>query len=241
VAHAFRYPLFMVYLDLAELPRVFNGRWLWSTRRPTMAWLRRADYLGAPEVPIADSVRALVEAHTGRRPRGPVRMLSHLRYLGLFFSPLTLYYCFAEDGRTVETVVAEVSNTPWGERHCYVLSAQAEPSARRLLRFRHRKAFHVSPFLSMDADYGWRLSEPNDVLAVNIDYLREGERHFDATLVLKRRALTSWTMARTLIAFPAVTLKVLVGIYWQAFLLWLKGCPFHPHPDSRSKTTENIV
>jgi uncharacterized protein len=241
VAHAFRYPLFMVYLDLQELSRVFDNRLLWSKRHPTLAWLRRSDYIGSPEESIDESVRSLVLSRTGVRPVGPIRMLSHLRYLGVFFSPLTLFYCYDSAGEQVENVVAEVSNTPWGERHCYVLSADAANRASRVQRYRHRKDFHVSPFLQMDADYRWRLSQPGARLSVNIDYLRDGARMFDATLVMKRRELTSWSMTRTLLTFPAVTLKVVAAIYWQALLLWLKGCRFVPHPPTTSKPRENTV
>jgi uncharacterized protein len=241
VAHAFRYPLFMVCLDLQELPQVFDRRLLWSMRHPTLAWLRRGDYLGDPGQSIEECARALVQARTGTRPAGPIRMLSHLRYLGIFFSPLTLYYCYDAAGERVEHVLAEVSNTPWGERHCYLLSADENNRDARVQQYRHRKDFHVSPFMDMNADYRWRLSQPGERLSVNIDYLRDGTRMFDATLAMKRRALTSWSMTYTLMTFPAVTLKVVVAIYWQALLLWLKGCRFVPHPRTISKTTENTV
>jgi len=241
VSHAFRYPLFMVYLDLDELAQVFDGRWLWSARHPTLAWFRRRDYLGDPREPLADSVRSLVQAQTGVRPAGPVRMLSHLRYLGIFFSPLTLYYCYDAGGTVVEHVVAEVSNTPWGERHCYVLSADAANRASRVQRYRHHKDFHVSPFLPMEAEYRWRIAQPGDRVSVNIDFLRDGKRRFAASLAMSRRELTTASMLRTLVTFPAVTLKVVAAIYWQALRLWLKGVQFIPHPKAVDTTREKIV
>lgn len=140
-AHAFRYRLFMAYLDLTELDRVFRGRWFWSTRRPALAWFRRADYLGDPSVPLDQAVRDCVERNTGVRPRGPIRLLTHLRYFGYVFNPVSFYYCFDTADTRVETIVAEITNTPWGERHAYVLSARGEQP----LRFRFGKAFHVSP------------------------------------------------------------------------------------------------
>jgi len=149
-AHAFRYRLFMLYLDLDELDTVFRGRWLWSTRRPALAWFRRADYLGDARVPLKQAVLDRVEQATGRRPRGPVRLLTHLRYCGHCMNPVSFYYCFDETGERVDTVVAEITNTPWGERHVYVLPVDPD---QRVLHFRFDKRLHVSPFMAMDLNY----------------------------------------------------------------------------------------
>ena len=130
-AHAFAYPLFMAYLDLAELDRVFAGRWLWSARRAAPARFAREDHFGDPALPLDEAVRRLVHERTGRRPAGPIRLLTHLRYFGYVFNPVSFFYCYAGD--EVQTIVAEVNNTPWGERCMYVLSRN---SAARGLAWR---------------------------------------------------------------------------------------------------------
>lgn len=224
--HGFRRKLFMVYLDLGELDTAFAGRWLWSTRRPALAWFRRADHLGDPAVPLDVAVRDLVEARLGWRPSGPIRLLTHLRYLGFVFNPVSFYYCFDEAGEQVEAIVADVSNTPWGERHPYVVRP-AEPGA---LRFALGKQFHVSPFLPMDLDYDWRFSPPGERLAVHMVNSRQGEKLFEATLALQRRAIDGPGLARTLLRHPAMTQMVVAGIYVEAFRLWRKRTPFYPHP-----------
>jgi uncharacterized protein len=228
VAHAFRQRLFLMYLDLGELPQLFDGHPLWSARRPAAAWFRRADYLGAPDVPLADAVRDLVEVRLGARPAGPVRMLAHLRYLGHCFNPVTFYWCFAPDGEGVEAIVAEVTNTPWGERHAY--AAPGEGNADGVLDSRHEKAMHVSPLLPMDMTYRWRVSAPGERLAIAIDCERDGVRVFDARLALRRRAISRRSLTTVLARHPAMTLRVLGGIYGQALRLRLKGAPWHPHP-----------
>ena len=121
VRHEFKYRIFLVYLDLSELDEVFRGRWLWSTRRPTIAWFRRADHFGDPSQSLDESVRSLVQQRTGVWPTGPVRLLTHLRYFGYVMNPVSFFYCFKADGTELQNVVAEVHNTPWNERHCYVL------------------------------------------------------------------------------------------------------------------------
>jgi uncharacterized protein len=225
--HEFSYRLFMVYVDLAELKEVFRGRWLWSAARPAVAWLRRRDYLGDPAVSLDTAVRDRVAAKTGVRPEGPIRMLTHLRYFGIGFNPVTFYYCFDREDRRVQSIVAEITNTPWNERHAYVLP-DLGPAA--VLRYRLGKEFHVSPFMPMDLRYDWRFSQPGERLSVHMEDLHDERKIFDATLTLERREISGAALATALIAFPFMTARVVAAIYWQALRLWLKRIPFHSHP-----------
>src|ERR1700733_2144973 len=156
--HRFRYRLFMLYLDLAELPGLFDGTPFWSSAKPALAWLKRSDYLGPPELSLDEAVRCLVAQRTGRRPQGAIRLLTHLRYFGIRMNPVSFYYCFDAAGGKLETIVAEITNTPWDERHQYVLEVDAAHG--RLKRFEFDKAFHVSPFLPMDMRYEWSFNQP---------------------------------------------------------------------------------
>jgi uncharacterized protein len=227
--HAFQYWLFLLYLDLSELDVVFHGRWLWSTRRAAAARFRRDDHLGNPGRPLDECVRDLVEASAGTRPVGPVRLLTQLRYFGYVMNPVSLYYCFDASGEAVEAVVAQVNNTPWGERHCYVIPWTPGRSADETTA-RHDKVFHVSPFLPMDMQYHWRLSAPGRQLRVEIENHRHGVREFAATLSLERRPITSASLAAVLLRHPFMTGRIAGAIYWQALRLWWKGARFYPHP-----------
>ncbi len=177
-----------------------------------------------------------MQLETGVRPSGPIRLLTHLRYFGYCFNPVSFYYCYGESHDRVEAIVAEVNNTPWGERHCYVLQNEGSTD-RRHFRSARRKEFHVSPFMPMDMDYAWHFRLPGERLAVHMQNVRDGVRVFDATLTLKRYPISPGTLASTLARFPFLTVAVIARIYWQAFRLWLKGTPVYPHPNKVTPTT----
>ncbi len=229
VEHSFTYRHAMLLLDLDELPGVLDGHPLYSASRRAPVRFRREDYLGDPARPLADCVRELVEERTGERPSGPVRLLTTLRTFGHNFNPVCFYYCFAADGEHVEAVVAQVTNTPWGESHSYVLRRDG---ANLVMRDTMDKAFHVSPFIGMDNHYDWRVTEPNGQLLVHIDERDDGgSQVFDATLSLQRRELSRSRMTRLLLRFPATSLRVMFLIYWNALRLKLKGAPYFRHPE----------
>ena len=235
VLHRFRYRVFMAYLDLSELDAVFRRRWFWSTRRPAPARFRRSDYLGPPEQPLDESVRDLVERETGFRPRGPVCLLTNLRYFGYGFNPVSYYYCFDESGENVEAYVAEVTNTPWGERDTYVLNAARADRRGRTQWFRDRKKMHVSPFMPMDMDYDFCFESPGERLSLFMASSQKNRRLFSASLQLSRSEIGAGTLARVLLTYPFMTMKIIVAIHWQAMKLWLKGVPVHAHPKKRGK------
>lgn len=239
VTNEFTYGLYMVYLDLEELARVFKGRMLWSTSRPNLAWLKRTDHFGDPQESLDHCVRHAVEVQTGVRPAGPIRLLTHLRYFGYCFNPVSFFYCFDEAGERVETIVAEVSNTPWKERHLYILNQSLNQAHGDRMRFHFGKDFHVSPFMQMEIDYDWRFGTPRQDLYVHMDNMTEGRKVFDATMLLKRREINTSNLAWALTRYPAMTGQVIGKIYWQALKLWWKGSRYHPHPRSlqEHKTT----
>jgi uncharacterized protein len=229
----FHYPLFMAYLDLDELPELLDGRMLWSARRPALAWFRRADYLGDPDVPLRTAVCELVLDRTGIALDGPVRLLTHLRYFGYCFNPVSFYYCYDAAGEHVRAVVADVTNTPWGERHAYVLAVDRAGGhgSATVMHGQFAKALHVSPLMGMDHTYDWRLSTPSERLSVHIEStVDDGTRVFDATLSLLRREWSAHELRRMLARHPLLTMRLTTRIYTHALRLRLRGASYHPHP-----------
>jgi DUF1365 family protein len=227
----FRYPLELAYIDLAELPLLLGGR---LTRdRKGLLRFRRRDYLGGGSgQPLEETVRGLVAERTGRRPEGPIRLLTALRTFGTLFNPVSFYYCFDASGQRLQALIAEVTNTPWGERHAYVLEPDGQAESG-VLHARFAKELHVSPFMAMDYLYTCHATAPAETLSVHVESEREGESAFDAILSLRRGALTPATARRHLLRYPFAGLRVLALIYSRALRLKLAGAPYFRHPQAR--------
>lgn len=236
VEHAFEYRVAMLYLDLERVREEF-ARWPWSSAGSiTPLSFRERDYLPDRTKELTEAVRDLVEQSTGERPLGPVRLLTHVRTFGHVFNPVSFYYCSSSDDTRVEAIVAEITNTPWKERHCYVMRPGRDEEHGSWFEF--DKAFHVSPFLPMEQRYRWRFTAPGASLVVHMENHDcdpgSARPRFDATLRLARRPLDRSGLVRVLALYPLMTAQVVAAIHWQALRLWLKRVPFFSHPSKRT-------
>ena len=234
VEHEFTYSIRMVSLDLETLAKDIDVLPLSHSRLPSLGWFRRKDYHGDPAVALGAHIRNQVEKETGERPMGRILLLTHLRYWGMLMNPIAVFYCYDENERLTHTVL-QVTNTPWREKILYV--RKLDPGTNKH-SFRFAKEMHVSPFNPMDMEYRCNMTRPEESLLIHLENHLGSDRHTDATLVLEKSPLTRKSLASTILRFPHETGKVLFGIYWNAFRLWLKKSPFYSHPDKQENSTE---
>lgn len=241
--HTFSYPIGLYSINLAEwhdLDRLARG---FSSSGFNWVWLRRRDFFVPALGNLEPAIRRHVELATGWRPDGAIELITHPRYLGYSFNPVSFYFCYDaldqhQDNPIPRVILAQITNTPWHNRHTYCLEAgplQSGQDGWQTLRFRFAKAFHVSPFNPMNQDYDWLFSFRPGQFRIHMNVHEEGTKRFDATLVVQRRPLDRRTMEDSIRRYPFETLKGALGIYWNALKLKLKGAVFHsyaePAPD----------
>ena len=255
VAHEFRYPVTWLYLVLDELEELQQRLWLLSNSKWGVASFQVADHLAAEQQEkfggdLPRFIRKQVDEAMAKAA-GPIGVLTPLRHFGFYFSPLSLFYCWDADLTEVTSVVAEVNNTPWRQKHWYVLGnanrRTAEPKSRgdsgppdsasdqrtMIERFRHQKEFHVSPFMDMNQQYDWTVTQPKERLGVSIRSTDPDGEIFSAAMNLERRQLNNWSFAKLILRYPLLPYQILAAIYFEAFRLWRKDISYFPNPSTQ--------
>jgi uncharacterized protein len=230
--HQFQYSLFMAFLDVDRLRETMAISRFTSYNRWNWAAFDQRDHPGDPRRPLRDRLADSAAADGEVLPDGPIYVLTHLRYAGYVFNPISLFYCHDRAG-TLRLVLADVSNT-YGGRRRYWLRVTDDPAPR--FRAVTAKALYVSPFMEREVDYEFLMSPPGQGLVVHMNVTRAGSeqsqagRLFDATLTLRYTPWTARAVRGALLRFPLMTAKVTAAIYWEALRLRLKGLPVMPLP-----------
>lgn len=222
--HRFCYKIQMLYIDLDELGSLFQKIPLWRDNgKKSLAYFKRTDYHAPHSQDLKSVIQDKIYNHTKTRHSGPIRMLANINMFGYCFNPVVFYYCFNEQDTALEYVVAEVNNTPWGEKYSYIIDFSDKEN------FSQTKKFHVSPFLDMNLDYDFKFNAPNDKL--NVHMLVSGSKEMlKAYLSMQKKPINKRNMIYFLLTHGLMNYKFIVGIYWQAFKLLIKGIRYYPHP-----------
>ena len=229
VAHEFSYPLFMVLLDIDRIPSLMKVSPFAAYNRFAWASFCERDHFGDPALPLRERLRADAAAEGISLLDGPIYLLTHLRYLGYNFNPVSFFYCCDSQGQ-IQAILAEVNST-FGESRNYWLNAANKLESYNSLRYRVPKSLHVSPFMKMELDYTFVFTPPEENLVAHMNTLDGGAAFFDATLELSRRPWTARSLHGALALHPLVTLKVIAAIHWEALRLYFKNVPVVAKPN----------
>lgn len=232
-AHCFKYRFFWSAISLDEIKEVFSKHIFWSIDKWNICSFKRKDHLGNPSLPLEQCVKDLIQNSKGYRPNGTIQLITHMGYLGFRFNPVS-FYILRNESKKVEFIVAEINNTPWGEQFCYVIDARNQTDD--LIKAEMRKAFHISPFFSMDIDYKWNFSFVENQLKIHMENWENGKKVFQVNVQVEQRELNTNNMTKFLFKYPFMTAQVIMGIYWQALRLWLKKIPVYTHPNLKKGT-----
>ncbi|MGQ2905503.1 MAG: DUF1365 domain-containing protein [Neoaquamicrobium sediminum] len=226
--HRFSYPVFSLLVDIDRLVELGRMSRLLGVNRAGLASFQERDHVENDGETLRQFVDRLLANAGLAAPAARVLLLCFPRILGYVFNPISVYFAYDDTGRLIALIYA-VRNT-FGGRHAYVAPVLAGEESAAGIRQERGKAFHVSPFIGMNARYHFRVLPPGKTVRLRIHETEDNAPLLAATFNGDALPLDDAHLARCLARFPFMTLKVVGAIHWQALKLWLKGAPFHKSP-----------
>jgi len=227
--HRFKYNMCWCLFDVDDIDHWMGQSKLWKYNAWSLFCLRDRDYIKPGNQPINLKIKDYLSEETGARFSGNVFLFTHPRFMGQGFNSVNFYFCY--QAQKLAYIVSEITNTPWGEKHLYLHDCDgAKKKPNGTLVFDFKKQFHVSPFITMDIDYCWEFLINQQQLTVKMQLYRQNVNEMNVILDTKITPLMENNINRMSLKRPFQPMKMLLGIYWQAFKLWLKKIPFYSHP-----------
>jgi DUF1365 family protein len=226
--HQFTYPIFMAFLDVDRLAELMGASRIASYNRFNWISYFEKDHFGDRKRPLRERLATDAAAAGVSLPDGPIFLLTHLRYAGYVFNPVSFFY-FYDRNESLRMMMAEVNNT-FGESYNYWLFADREEQSAAARRYRTKKHMHVSPFMEMNLEYDWIFTPPGRELVAHMNTREGGKPFFDATLEMERKPWNGRELRKVALAYPLMTLRVIGAIHWEALQLWWKQVPVFTHP-----------
>lgn len=226
--HSFKYSLYMLALDPLEMEKRHTPSWLFGFSKFHPLGFVEKDYIRSELGSLEQRIRNKVTELDNNIQISRILMLVQVRCFGIYFSPANFYFCYDQNENCTH-MLAEVSNTPWNERHYYLVDLQKKSDKT------NEKYFQVSPFMDLNMSYFWQVKPPSndtDKLVVNIENKRKNlqsgkmDKLFDVSLTLYKKDFTNVSLLGIWLQLPIMTIKVFFSIYWQALKLFIKGIPF---------------
>jgi DUF1365 family protein len=226
--HKFDYQIYLFWLKLSELDKLSEQVKGFSLEKSGISAVnfKRTDYLGSPDISLDDAVLSKMNELNAElndaevEPlTGDIFLLGQVRTFGLYFSPVNFYYLRDMQGSYTH-MLAEVSNTPWNQRHHYLVDLKTQKDSQ--------KVFHVSPFNPMNMQYKWNIQQPAENLRLHLSCYQK-QKHFEAAINMTKKPLNTANLRSSLLSIPSMTIKTVAGIYWQAIKLFFKRVPIYTH------------
>lgn len=226
VEYQFRYSTVSIKVDIDQIAEEAKSLPLFSFNRFNLVSVNTRDHGPRDGTPWREWINHFLAGYQIPNP-ARVELICYPRILGYSFNPLAMWYAYDSENQLI-AVIAEVSNT-FGQWHHYVLKPQAGLLTSSI-KAEAEKAFHVSPFIDMDARYHFRLKPPADEVYTYIRETRNGEAFFFASQAGTKRELNTKNLLKLIGFAPIKALKVIGLIHWWALKIWLKGGQFHRTP-----------
>ena len=220
VKHYFSYRTFSILFDLNELESLQKKIGLFSYNKFNLFSFYNKDHGDRSGDNLSDWVKDNLKKNNLNFNISKIKLLCFPRIFGYVFNPLSIFYCY--ENSNLKVVLYEVKNT-FNEQHTYIFPVDQNS---KIISQHCNKKFYVSPFIEMETNYNFRLSEPAERLKVYIKQTDKIGKVLIACQTGKKQIMSTKQLLINFLFYPMMTLKIILAIHFEALRLWKKGAIF---------------